>query len=110
MKFVTAAISLIPLLATSATALPSNGNDNGNPHIPLVELKLPAPNNYLASDIFKGQQIYVDNNRGHSADWDEETWTNFAKSRCILTPGCSTVNSYHCTSCATTGQKLNQVY
>lgn len=98
MKFVIAAI-----LATSAAALPSNANDNGNPHIPLVELKLPAPNNYLASDIFKGQQIYVDNNRGHTADWDEETWTNFAKSRCILTPGCSTVNSYHCTSSAATG-------
>ncbi|OAQ96065.1 hypothetical protein LLEC1_03504 [Akanthomyces lecanii] len=86
MKFATAvAATLAVLAAAHPTAR--------DPH-DFVELNLPQPHNYVANDIFAGQEISKHIARAPGDWYTEEEWATYARSLCYNTPGCTTVNAY----------------
>ncbi|EGX88322.1 hypothetical protein CCM_08365 [Cordyceps militaris CM01] len=87
MKFTTA------VLASSLPVLAASHPTARDPH-QFLELNLPLPHNYVANDVFAGQEL---SNRLARADGDaytEATWTEHAKTLCYDAPSCTTVNSY----------------
>ncbi|XWW96153.1 hypothetical protein V2A60_004125 [Cordyceps javanica] len=86
MKFTTAVVAALPFLASAHPTA-------RDPHS-FVELDLPLPHNYVANDIFAGQELTKSNARADGDAYTEETWTAHAKQLCYDTPSCTTVNSY----------------
>ncbi len=88
MKFTTALVAALPFLAAAHPTA-------RDPH-DWVELNLPQPHNYVAHEIFAGQEITRSIARAPGDAYTEETWADYAKAHCYSTPGCTTVNAYLC--------------
>lgn len=90
MQFSTIAVSLVPFLASSAAALPA-----ANAHAEFVELELPEPRNYIATPIYQGQHIDIEDNRADGDLYTPEAWFAHAWQLCWSNPACSTFSTFH---------------